>query len=96
MFRYSIFVLIVLIPVIIICLRLLPKKVSRRAILKTGIILLLLTAIFDSMIVGLGIVSYNPQYILGIAIGFAPIEDFAYTVAAVLIMVTMWERRDLL
>ena len=53
--------------------------------------LLIMTAIFDNFIVGSGIVAYNPQTLSGAFIGFAPIEDFAYTlVAAVLIPLTWW------
>ena len=53
--------------------------------------LLIMTANFDNFIVGSGIVAYNPQTLSGAFIGFAPIEDFAYTlVAAVLIPLTWW------
>lgn len=53
--------------------------------------LLIVTAVFDNFIVGSGIVAYNPDTLSGIFIGFAPIEDFAYTlVAAVLIPLTWW------
>jgi lycopene cyclase domain-containing protein len=53
--------------------------------------LLIMTAIFDNFIVGSGIVAYNPESLSGTFIGFAPIEDFAYTfVAAVLIPLTWW------
>jgi len=50
-----------------------------------------LTLIFDNFIVGSGIVAYNPETLSGVLIGFAPIEDFAYTlVAAVLVPLTWW------
>ncbi len=53
--------------------------------------LVVLTAVFDNFIVGSGIVAYNPETLSGAFIGFAPIEDFAYTlVAAVLIPLTWW------
>ena len=53
--------------------------------------LLIMTAIFDNFIVGSGIVAYNPDTLSGAFVGFAPIEDFAYTlVAAVLIPLTWW------
>lgn len=53
--------------------------------------LVIVTAVFDNFIVGSGIVAYNPDTLSGIFIGFAPIEDFAYTlVAAVLIPLTWW------
>ena len=53
--------------------------------------LVIMTAIFDNFIVGSGIVAYNPETLSGAFIGFAPIEDFAYTlVAAVLVPLTWW------
>ena len=53
--------------------------------------LVIMTAIFDNFIVGSGIVAYNPETLSGAFIGFAPIEDFAYTlVAAVLVPITWW------
>ena len=53
--------------------------------------LVIMTAIFDNFIVGSGIVAYNPDTLSGAFIGFAPIEDFAYTlVAAVLVPLTWW------
>ena len=57
----------------------------------TLVALLLMTAVFDNFIVGYGIVAYDAELLSGVFIGFAPIEDFAYTlVAAVLIPMTWW------
>lgn len=52
--------------------------------------MLLLTAIFDNLIIATGIVAYDSANISGIKIGVAPIEDFAYTIAAVLLITTIW------
>jgi lycopene cyclase domain-containing protein len=43
------------------------------------------TAIFDNAIIGFGLVAYDESKITGIKIGLAPIEDFAYAIAAVLL-----------
>ena len=57
----------------------------------TTVALVMMTAVFDNFIVGSGIVAYNPETLSGAFIGFAPIEDFAYTlVAAVLIPLAWW------
>ena len=48
--------------------------------------LLVATAVFDNLIVGTGIVAYDESLILGVKIGFAPIEDFAYALAAPLLI----------
>jgi lycopene cyclase domain-containing protein len=49
-----------------------------------------MTAVFDSIIVGLSIVSYDPSKILGIFVGFAPIEDFFYALFACLVVPLLW------
>jgi lycopene cyclase domain-containing protein len=56
----------------------------------TLVVLLAFTAVFDNLIIGAGIVAYDPAKISGIYIGIAPIEDFAYSVAAVLVLPTLW------
>ncbi len=52
--------------------------------------MLLLTAIFDNLIVASGIVAYDPTKISGVMLGAVPIEDFAYTIAAVAIVPSVW------
>ena len=52
--------------------------------------MLALTLIFDNLIVGSGIVDYDPSKISGVMVGRVPIEDFAYTIAAVLIVPSVW------
>lgn len=62
--------------------------------LKVGMVLgplLILTAIFDNLIILSGIVAYDPNNISGVKIGVAPIEDFAYSIAVALLMPTIWQ-----
>lgn len=54
--------------------------------------LLALTAVFDNVIVALNIVSYHAQWITGIYVYRAPIEDFAYTLAGIILIPVLWER----
>ena len=64
----------------------LRKQLPWKAIgLATGA-LVIATAVFDNIIVGTGIVAYDENLILGIKIGVAPIEDFAYALAAPLLI----------
>jgi lycopene cyclase domain-containing protein len=56
----------------------------------TLVALLLMTAVFDNFIVGSGVVAYDPALLSGVFIGFAPIEDFAYTLVAVLLIPLTW------
>jgi lycopene cyclase domain-containing protein len=60
----------------------LRSQLPWKAIFRATIVLLLATAVFDNLIVGTGIVAYDENLILGIKIGYAPIEDFAYALAA--------------
>jgi lycopene cyclase domain-containing protein len=51
-----------------------------------GVVLVVMTVVFDNVIVGLRIVAYDPARLSGAHIGFVPIEDLAYAVAAVLLL----------
>ena len=56
----------------------------------TAAVMLTLTAIFDNVIIGTGIVAYDPEKISGIKIGVAPIEDFAYAVLAIVLVPSLF------
>lgn len=62
-----------------------------RAVGAAAVLLLTLTAIFDNVIIGTGLVDYDDALISGVRIGLAPIEDFAYTVAALVLLPAVWE-----
>jgi len=47
------------------------------------LVLMLMTAVFDNLIILAGIVSYDQSKLSGIKILVAPIEDFAYTLVLV-------------
>ena len=47
---------------------------------------LILTSIFDNILTALPIVTYIPNHILGLHIGTVPVEDFAYAIAAVILV----------
>lgn len=54
------------------------------------IVVLVLTALFDNVLVATGIVGYDPALISGAKIGVAPLEDFAYAIAAVVLLPSLW------
>jgi len=58
------------------------------------IALLALTAVFDTLIIANGIVAYDDGQRIGLAIGLAPVEDFAYPVAGVLLVPAIWTLAD--
>jgi len=53
-------------------------------------ILLLVTAVFDNVMIGVGLVGYDATKISGAYIGIAPLEDFAYAVAAAVLLPSLW------
>lgn len=48
----------------------------------TATVLIALTAVFDSLMIALGLFGYPAEHLTGIRIGLAPIEDFAYPLCA--------------
>ena len=52
------------------------------AVALTISVLLALTAVFDTVMIGSGLFHYADQHLVGIRIGLAPIEDFAYPLCA--------------
>jgi lycopene cyclase domain-containing protein len=65
------------------------RAVLLPALITVGV-LVVATAVFDSVIVGTGIVGYDPARILGMRIGAAPVEDFAYPIVAGLALPALW------
>ena len=61
-----------------------------RAIAITAGILLVMTAVFDNAMISVGLVGYSADAISGAFIGVAPLEDFAYTIAAVVALPCLW------
>lgn len=59
------------------------RVLARRSTLLAVAVLLAFTAVFDNILTGLPIVTYNDSLTLGIRLGYAPIEDFMYTLGAV-------------
>ena len=55
-----------------------------------AIALLITTAVFDNVMIGIGLVAYNPDLISGAFVGIAPLEDFAYAIAAVVLLPSLW------
>jgi lycopene cyclase domain-containing protein len=53
-------------------------------------IVLMMTAVFDNIMIGVGLVGYDEAKISGAFIGIAPLEDFAYAIAAVVLLPSLW------
>lgn len=85
-------VLVVIIALVLVIRRCtpVPARPGRRELLIPLAVVLALTAVFDNVIIGVGIVAYDPERISGIRLGIAPIEDFAYSIAAALVAPHLW------
>lgn len=68
-----------------------PKRPSRAWLFTLGVVLLL-TMVFDNLLIALNMFTYAPDKILGISIGLAPIEDFMYALLAVILIPALWHR----
>ena len=66
-------------------------KLSFRVVGLAMLCLVLLTAVSDNFIVASGIVDYTESQILGVRIGAAPVEDFAYAVVAAVLLPALWQ-----
>ncbi|MCP2030886.1 lycopene cyclase domain-containing protein [Okibacterium sp. HSC-33S16] len=54
------------------------------------IVVLAMTALFDNIMIAVGLFGYNPDVISGAFLGLAPLEDFAYAIAAVVLLPGLW------
>ncbi len=54
-------------------------------------LVLLMTLVFDNLIILVGIVGYDEALISGIKLGIAPIEDFSYTLVGLVLIPLTWE-----
>lgn len=52
--------------------------------------LCVLTAVFDTVMIGVGLYVFDPAKILGVYVWGAPLEDFAYAVAAAVFVPVLW------
>lgn len=69
-----------------------PQKLGR-SLLAAGIsavALFVLTAVFDSVMIAAGLMEYTSAHLIGWFVGLAPIEDFSYPLAAVILLPTLW------
>lgn len=56
----------------------------------TVAVLVVLTAVFDTLMIAADLFYYAPEMLVGIHIGLAPIEDFSYPLAGALLLPSVW------
>ena len=69
---------------------LMRKWLPMKPLIGASVVMLTLTLVFDNVIIGTGIVDYDPEKISGIRLGLAPIEDFAYTLVALVLVPSLF------
>lgn len=69
-----------------------------RASVWTALVLVVLTAVFDNIMIAVDLFSYPAAHLSGIKVGLAPLEDFAYPVCAAFLVPAIFSlvaaRRD--
>nr|WP_241428939.1 lycopene cyclase domain-containing protein [Agrococcus sp. ARC_14] len=53
-------------------------------------VVLVLTVVFDSIMIAVDLFHYDDALLLGPRLGLAPVEDLAYALIAVLVVVAAW------
>lgn len=66
------------------------KWINWRFLLPAALFMLAMTAVFDNLIIASGIVDYDFEKTLGIRLFLAPIEDFAYTLVALVLVPSLF------
>ncbi|MEC5150049.1 lycopene cyclase domain-containing protein [Cryobacterium sp. GrIS_2_6] len=85
-----VFVVAAALAAVVAGLRRRPSRSRVAAIACALLAVLVLSAIFDNLMIGVGLVAYDPAHTSGLRLGLAPVEDFAYPVATALLLPALW------
>lgn len=55
-----------------------------------GVLIAVLTAVFDNVMIGSGLMTYGSRHLAGPRLGLVPVEDFAYPLAGLLLLPAVW------
>lgn len=66
------------------------RRIAMVSGIVAGVALLVMTVVFNNVIVTLGIVAYDPARISGVRVGAFPVEDLAYAIAAAFLLPALW------
>lgn len=74
----------VILTIVVTLATLRRPRFGRRMLASTiaAAVLVVLTAIFDNIMISVGLVVYPEQHLSGLSIGVAPLEDFSYSLCA--------------
>jgi len=77
----------------VLALAVVLRRPGRRWWLTTALsllVLLVLTAVFDTAMIAADLFRFADEDLLGIRIGLAPLEDLAWPLAAILLLPSLW------
>ena len=60
------------------------------AVVAAGAVVMTLTAVFDNVMIRIGLVTYARAASSGLVVGVAPLEDFAYPLAGLIVLPSLW------
>lgn len=66
------------------------RRLRPSAVVATVVLLCVLTTVFDTIMIDVGLYEFDPDKILGLYVWGAPVEDFAYAIAAAVGMPVLW------
>ncbi len=69
---------------------LMKRWINWKVLFPAAIFMLLMTLVFDNLIIGSGIVDYDYSKTSEIRLFLAPIEDFAYTLVALVLVPSLF------
>ena len=55
-----------------------------------AVVVLILTAVFDNLMIAVGVMTYSDAHISGARLGLVPLEDFSYPLAALILLPALW------
>lgn len=96
MFRYIVVNSIFMVSIFIV-LAILFRGINFRysRLLKLVPALVVISIVFDNIIIFAGFVAYDPNHISGITLGRLPIEDLDYAVVTATLLPLLWEYPEL-
>jgi lycopene cyclase domain-containing protein len=66
------------------------RWINWKVMIPAAVFMSLMTLIFDNLIIGAGIVDYDLSKTAGIRLLLAPLEDFAYTLVALVLVPSLF------
>lgn len=79
-----------LLPAVVVAVRRLRHRPWWLAVLVTAAVLLVLTVVFDSLMVAGGLFHYDQERSLHVDVGLTPLEDLAWPIASAALLPSLW------